>query len=155
MRRMFSEKQIQELVKNTPKDIESLVDSQGHDRFPKGDIEIEEITGITKTYGKWSLSGTHLMIVLACKCENGAIFVSGNTLAEVDIPTWILDKIIPIFSTQVERKSTSCYGADYTTQTLQVNLVKSSGKLIIQTGSLTLSATRDFRVSFDLIIDND
>ena len=72
MRRMYSEKQIRELVKTTKGyDIVNLVDKDGHERFIEGDIPDPEITGLTPIYYKWSLSGTHLMIVMAGTIENG------------------------------------------------------------------------------------
>ena len=99
MRRMFSEKQIeglaQEQSKAVKKDIATLVDADGHNRFIEGDIEIEEITGITKTYGKWSLSGTHLLIVLCLGAVVGTT-ISG-TLANITLPSYIASKIVQTF----------------------------------------------------------
>ena len=158
MRKMFSEKQIQELVKNTPKGIESLVDSQGHDRFVEGDITIEEITGITQTYGKWSLSGTHLMIVVAVDIADTTVLTNASILANLDgIPEWIKDKIVPTFSNIVYTQNFSAYASNYTTQTVTVVLQKHStyGLRLLLGNNVTLTADRTLRVVYDLLIDSD
>ena len=82
MRRMFSEKQIQELIKNTPKSITTLVDSQSHNRFVEGEGDLKTIAGITFTYNKWSLSGTHFMLVLAGSIANGTAITTADIFAE-------------------------------------------------------------------------
>ena len=79
MRRMFSLKQLEEIANKQVQEqvssgelenvkvFENIVDKDGHKRFIEGDITFENITGVSKVYGKWSLSGNHLMIVICPK----------------------------------------------------------------------------------------
>lgn len=165
MRRMYSKSELKQAiqkeaqsldklaVKEEAKVFESMTDKNGHKRFIEGDITINTITGLTQKYGKWSLSGTHLLIVLACEIANETVLTS-QFLASVNIPKWILNKIYPIFSTNVMRTNVSCWAENYTSQSLSINLIKDSTNLKIQCGGLTLTATRNFRIQFDLLIDN-
>lgn len=132
--------------------MENIVDLNGDKRFVGWDLTTTEITGVAYTYAKASLSGTHLMIVLAGTVDNSTV-ISTGTLAEVELPDYINDKIYPLFSDVVDRKVTTLYASDYTSQTLQTNLQKASGKLKITSGSLTLTASRNFRIQYDLLID--
>ena len=51
-------------------DMANIVDADGHNRFIEGNIATEEIEGVTWAYARWSLSGTHLMCVLAGTIED-------------------------------------------------------------------------------------
>lgn len=162
MRRMYSLEQLKNVVNEqiasglvpSAKIFENIVDKDGHKRFIEGDITIEEKEGVTQTYGKWSLSGTHLLIVICFDVDNGTVMASGK-FAEVNVPAWVVDKINPIFSTQVIRTTTNLFANDYTTQSLTTNLAKSSNKIEVQTGNLTLSANRSGRIQLDLLIDDE
>lgn len=155
---MFSEEQIKKLalekVESTDnlKIFEDIVDKQGHKRFIEGDITIETITGVTQKYGKWSVSGTHLMIVLAVDVENGVSFTSGSTIATItNIPQWVLDKIFPISGTVVVPYiDFSGQGQNWGVR-LEKN---SSDKLQLKAYSITMNQDRSFRIAFDLLIDN-
>ena len=153
MKRMWSRKELKEMVELIKKNVNTLVDSDGHDRFIEGDIEFEEIAGITQTYGKWSLSGTHLMIVVAGSIANGTE-ISAGKLCSINLPQWVLDKIYEIYNTYVEVKNLEqIYGSGLISQTLGFYLRKTT-ELFIDTGSVTASDDRNFRVQFDLLIDN-
>lgn len=155
MRRMYSENQLENKVKSVQKDISTLVDADGHERFIEGDITIEEVTGITQTYGKWSLSGSHLLVVLCIAIANTTAFDS--TIASLDIPVWIKDKIIPQFASVVEVKEVKAYNtSDATSQALTYVLRKDTSKNVtITISSFTASKDRVARLSFDLLIDNE
>lgn len=159
MRRMFSEKQIEELIKGQPKDIDTLVDKDGHPRFIDGDIEIKEIAGISKQYGKWSLSGSHLLIVLCLDIEDATTLAASTVLADINVPQWILDKIVPIFSgiAYVETKTISWFGTSWTEQIQLMGLRKPSSNLLhIRTErELISTSARSCRIAFDLLIDNE
>ena len=152
---MFSEKQIQELIKNTPKSITTLVDSQSHNRFVEGECDLKTIAGITFTYNKWSLSGTHFMLVLAGSIANGTAITTADIFAEYTIPDYIIDKIVALFSNVIEVKTLSFRDSGGTGQTSTAYLKKSAGKLTINSTGITLTADRNFRLQFDLLIDND
>ena len=70
MRRMYSKPQLLEAVEqeaevNGLKAFENIVDKDGHKRFIEGTPTNPTIEGVEITYAKWSLSGTHLMLVMA------------------------------------------------------------------------------------------
>lgn len=137
-------------------EFEAITDENNHKRFIEGDIDlIESPTGLTKTYGRWSLSGTHLLIVLACDIANATTITSGYYAYLKDLPQWIFNKIVPVFGTSnVERSSATLYADDYSNQSMGINLIKSASQINIQFANITTTADRKFRKSFDLLIDN-
>ena len=162
MRRMYSKPQLLEAVEqeskvNGIKVFEDIKDKDGHNRFIEGEINLKADveSGTTKIYGKWSLSGTHLTIVLCVAMANTT--VRTGSLAKVEIPKWILDKIVPIASNIVVYKpSQYAIASDASMQTITHMLNKlSETELYIYTGSLTLNADRVTRISFDLLIDDE
>lgn len=167
MRRMFSEKQVAEIAKETIENgvngeqvklqLSNIVDADGNPRFIEGDIELKANipSGFHKTYGKWSLSGTHLMIVLAGNIDNGTE-VSG-VLAEMgNIPQWITNKVSLLRPNEniVDQYQVVFYGGS--TQNSTIYLEKSSTEILrLYLGSITVNADKSFRIVFDLLIDND
>ena len=151
MRRMYSENQIA----NMPKDIATLVDAEGHNRFIEGDIPTNAITGISYSYAKWSLSGSHLMLIIAGNIADTTVITAGQFLCTaLTLPEWIYDKLVAIYSNVVSQAAFNCFASDGTTQALGVYLRKiSAGRLDFMLGSLTLTKDRSFRVYFDLLID--
>ena len=153
MRKMFSEKQIKEFIATEKKDITTLVDSAGHDRFIEGDITCEEITGVTQTYGKWSLSCSHLLIVIGYYIAD-ATTTSAGILAKINVPQWILDKIIPTYATTIYASVFSGYNdAGTTVQSLTHVLKKESSGLQVNVAGITTTDKRNYRIAFDLLID--
>lgn len=123
----------------------------------EGDAVLEEITGVTFTYAKWSLSGTHLMFVLAGNIANGTVLANNTLLATFNIPEFIYNKIYPTFSNVVEIKNIPCYNTSFATQTLAMQERKhaTEKQILLQCASLTLTDDRSFRMQFDLLIDNE
>ena len=160
MRRMYSKKQLLEAVEqeaevNGLKAFENIVDKDGHKRFIEGDIATETISGIEFTYGKWSLSGSHLMIVLAGNADNGAS-IPYTLLGKCNVPKWIYDKIFPIKSTTIDYKGYTLWDSSFNVQNGQTRFIKDSNAILIyNSNTLTLTADRSFRISFDLLIDNE
>lgn len=154
MRKMFSEKQIKEFIANQKKDITTLVDYEGHDRFIEGDIEIEEITGVNQTYGKWSLSATHLMMVVAGTIADTTAITTSNPFFILVLPDWIMDKIYPTFSNIIEAKTVAVYDYNGGTQNAFLSFRKTNDDLRLLI-SITATADRYFRFAFDLLIDSD
>ena len=132
-------------------DFANLVDSQGHKRFIEGDITIETISGIEQKYGKWSLSGTHLQIVLAVDIANGTTL--GVKLADVNLPAWIREKIIPLYSTRVAYKNELALGNDSTSQQITFLVDKTDNGISIYSYA-SITANRHVRFELDLLIDN-
>ena len=161
MRRMYSKPQLLEAVEeesklNGIKVFEDIKDKDGHARFIEGDIQFETISGVTSTYAKWSLSGSHLLIVACGTIENASPLSYGTLGTLKDLPTWIFDKITPLASTYIDSKQFAAYSDDYTTsQTWTTYITKSSGVIKLVIGALTTTAKRNFRIAYDILIDNE
>ena len=151
MKRMWSEEEIQ----NFKKDISNLVDSKGNPRFIEGEGTPATIEGFTSTYCKWSLSGTHLMLVLAGNVENETTL--SGFIVTFALPEYIMNKIYPIFSSEINRLNITLWGDDFSSQASYIQLLKdANGKyLYFNIPSLTLTKNRSFRVQFDLLIDSE
>ena len=136
---------------------ENIVDKDGHARFIEGDIDLAATTpeGVTKVYGKWSLSGSHLLIVVAFDVANTTVIPFGE-LCRVNIPKWILDKLYPIYNSDIIlRQAITYYDDDGNLQTGTAYLKKYSSFIGINITSVTLTADRHCRIAFDLLIDNE
>ena len=161
MRRMYSDKQVLKTVEEVAqteglKVFENIVDKAGHPRFIEGDITIEATAGFTQSYGKWSLSGTHLMLVVAGSIENATTWEGGKKLYEVELPQWLMDKIIPVGSQRIENRTYPIFSIDASSaQNLPTFLGKVNSKLVLTLSGLTTDAKRYFRVANDLLIDNE
>ena len=134
--------------------LSKIVDENTHARFIECDVNLgaDAPVGMTKTYGKWSLSGSHLMIVLAGTIADTTAISWGVLAVCAGLPQWVLDKIYPMTDSYVDKKAFDIFGSDLTTQSLNVWLRKSTS-LFLSANALTLSADRSFRISFDLLID--
>lgn len=134
--------------------MENIVDENNNLRYKQFDDSQGEISGVTKTYSKCVLNGYSISCVLALTLANASTISDGQTLAKFELDNWILDKIFPVFSNIIEVRNIICYASDWTTQTLQVTFRKiTNGVSIIANGNLTLTADRNARMQFDLIID--
>ena len=170
MKRMWSKNelknlanaQVQEQVSGgqleNVKVFEEITDKDGHKRFIEGDINIiDGETIFEKIYGKWSLSGTHLMIVLAGKVNAQESSFPSHEIVNLQLPEWILNKIYPVGSSiYIESKEIKIYSSDYTSsQSERFDLRKRTSYLDIVAGSANPSVDRYFRLQFDLLIDNE
>ena len=138
---------------------EKISDANGRKRFVEGDgTIITTITGFNITYNKWSLSGSHLMMVVAGTIEAGTTIDAGNPdLVRFGIPNWVLDKIYPMVNPFVDYKSVILTLTGYSeADNMKAILVKEMGQLKVRLLSKTLSNTSlaSFRIQFDLLIDN-
>ena len=135
---------------------ENIVDSQGRKRFIEGDIVVNTtIEGITKNYAKWSLSGSHLLIVVALSIANTTAITSGYKYVEdINLPQWVKDKIVVLYGLNVIR-DTVIYYDENNNQSQTIYLRKSDNKISIVSVALTMTADREVRIQFDLLIDNE
>ena len=165
MRRMYSENQLQEQVKNqlaegkvnNVKVFENIVDKDGHKRFIEGVIAVNEITGVSIPFAKWALSGTHLLIVLAGTIADTTDLSSGTKIFnDISIPDWVRDKIVNINANRVAYINQYFYADDDTNQNATLTLNKRSDNKIdlIFYSSITFTKDRAFRTQIDLLIDN-
>ena len=153
MRRMYSKKQLEE----AKKPIDSLVGNNGENRFIEGEINLASTVpeGLTKIYGKWSLCGTHLMLVLCLNATNGTAITESRITDYIPLPSWILDRIYPVWSTHIIRQSLSWYASNSATQVQSFMLDKTSSGLYFYVSALTLNTDKAIRVQFDLLIDDE
>ena len=143
--------------------IEGIQDASGHNRFIEGDITNILDNTFTKSYGKWSLSGTHLMIVIAGAYESAREFTTGVVvdLATITIPSWIgeklyaVDGVLDSSSIKVVRQN----NAYYTELEMGVYLTKTSDTelkvALVPQSTHTLDFDSYLRTNFDMLIDND
>lgn len=138
--------------------MEEIHDESGNLRFVEGKgVWNTAISGLNVSYCKWSLSGTHLMLVVAGTIDNGTNIVSNTVLATFPIPNYILSKIYPVWAVSaIESKNLVARDDSWTSQNINTVLAKTSTGLVINlNASVSLTANRSFRLQFDLLIDNE
>lgn len=141
---------------------ENITDAEGHKRFDEGELTVINDLADLSPFAHWSLSGSHLMLVL-CIYNNTEedITVSGaSELANVELPSWIADKIYPMGSSGHVAQKTGIKGLYPSTLTesstsVTAYLLKSSNTLYISGINVTFEAGDYYRIEFDLIIDNN
>lgn len=137
--------------------IEDIKDAQGHPRFIEGDI-VSNVEGITLTFGKWSLSGSHLMFVASGSVANETALTGKTICQTIDLPTWIYNKIYPNIggSEIICYGKFDLYGSDFSSQSVTLRFDKANNRLgVFVAQSVVLTADRTFRIAFDLLIDNE
>ena len=140
--------------------LENIKDSNGHNRFLVGNITLgTSVDGMTISYAKWSLSGTHLLIVIAGSLASGKTIPDPTTLGVLNgVPSWIYDKITVVAINNIVMYDDTPFlslGEWYGT-TSSFRLRKHEGTLLVdKNNSYTndRSYTQNFRISFDLLID--
>lgn len=136
--------------------MEKIKDKSGHLRFIEGSGDVSTIADVENNYCKWSLSGTHLMLVHIITLDVGAS-LSNNLLSSFELPNWIMNKIV---STGTEGMIASdtfiSYSDDLTTGSLNLYLKKETNSVSINLiGSASIAKKRYCKIKFDLIIDNE
>jgi hypothetical protein len=141
--------------------LESIVDKDGNPRFVEGNITMNTIEGVTQTYGKWSLSGTHLMIAIVFEADANTVLPSTSVITLIPLPKFIADKITPLDqTTYIEGKLFYMRGKPNwwaSTYNLNLLLAKNQNNVYISTTSAVPTITSDcvVRIQFDLLIDAD
>ena len=98
------------------------------------------------------------MFVCAGTFNNGSTLPAGTTLGTFDIPTWIYNKIYPVWGNFIEKKTLVFIDSAWGEQTKDFCLEKpsSTGTMRILTPStvaLQFTSTKSYRIQFDLLID--
>ena len=138
------------------RDISTLVDKDGNPRFIEGNGVGLSQTGVTITQCKWSLSGTHLMLCVAGTIANGTELLNNSNLATFDVPSYIWNKISPVWLQNIEARTVDMYAQDWTKQQAFIKFMKGTSKLTITCGAtMSFTADRNFKIQFDLLIDTD
>ena len=140
--------------------LNNVFDSYGNHRFIEGNGTPASVTGFTENQCKWSLSGTHLMLVLAGSVANGTTLPASTILATFDLPLFIYNKVQAVWGGKyIESKTIQMIADGWGRQGLSVHFGKNpnvSGRLFFeQSGAVTLTADRHFRIQFDLLIDSE
>ena len=143
---------------------ENIVDKDGHKRFIEGDITYNTLPeGMSLTFGKWSLSGTHLLIVVCMSAEDTAVITNGGYVY-FNMPQWIEDKIFILFgATDVLKYGVQWYADNGTQQGMTTYLEKGvysqpdghDYHFRLYLTALTFTADRKCRIQYDLLIDNE
>lgn len=157
MKRMWSKNELRKVIQETYGiDINNLIDKDGHERFIDFDGVNAEITGITFSYSKASLSGSHLLIVVAGSVADSTAITGNPTLVTFSLPKWIHDKIFALYSDVIDVSAILLRNSTGSTQNATARLIKASSNQV-KVGVLNFTATDDrtFRIAFDLLIDND
>ena len=134
---------------------ENIVDKAGNKRFVEEDGHARTITGLTSAYCKWSLSGSHLMMVFAGTLADETTLGVGEEICYFALPEWIMDKIVPVWSRYLETRSVVYTASDWSTQSDTIYFKKEDYGFSFLSAGLTLTADRNFRIQFDLLIDDD
>ncbi len=136
--------------------LENIKDQSGHNRFIEGIGTDLSGTGVTITYIKWSLSGTHLMLVLGGSITNGSEAGDNNIKASFSLPEWVMNKLYPIIGSYLEIKNVKAFASDGSSQDIPFIFYKQGNDNIVfeSYGSVTMSSDKGFRVQLDLLIDN-
>lgn len=143
---------------------EQIKDAQGHNRFVEGEVDLYEdmvTLGFTKDYGKWSLSGTHLMVVLqfSNQTENDIALNQWTLLSQINLPQWIKDKIVSVGNTGVVVlvngiKYNATNPLSLGDKGVYMEKVDNKIQLINFANSDTYETSDTLRIEFDLLIDN-
>lgn len=176
MRKMYSKKQVEDIVLESLENadevvvggdlevtgdikyLENIVDNAGNKRFIEGNVNVPTLEGVTFSYAKWSLSGSHLMIVIAFKIDNETSILSSQQIGEVSIPSWIGNKIYELLPPSAVVAIDSFVGrisGDKADHSFELDKVSSQSLIVYPYGTLTATADTGFRIEFDLLIDND
>ena len=138
--------------------INEIKDSYGRLRFVEGSANLTAITGLTITYNKWSLSGTHLTIVLEGEADNTLPTTQLNGIGiYVSMPRWLIRKIKPINLDRVVVSNASFVLDDYSTISRGVAFLMGNPEtdypVITMFNGTSPTIHSGFRIQFDLLID--
>lgn len=143
-------KEFEDALLESKVSMENVVDADGHKRFIEGDITFDEIAGLTQSYGKWSLSGSHLLIVIAGGIANTTAL--NGKICDVGLPAWVKSKLVAIYGSAVLRADKESFANDGSTKQNFLTTFNTNSVIYVYG---TATADRLFRWEFDLLIDNE
>lgn len=133
--------------------LDDIVDSQGNKRFIEGDGVNGSYANVSYLYNKWSLSGTHLMLVTVFKVNSSQDFSANTTISTFKLPQFIIDKITNISTNIVLRRNCDVYVNEAITANIETKLIKNNDELKINVATYSLINSGDARIQVDLVID--
>lgn len=138
--------------------LEDIVDSQERKRFIEGDIvgrNPGEVGVMSFPYGKWSLSGTHLMLVLCVYLHSTATIPANARLCEyINLPDWVKAKLTALYASNLDYKSFFLFGSS--NSYIKIRCIKQAETDIYFTVGEDFTPTvanSQFRIQFDFLID--
>ena len=158
MKHMWSEEELQTLIEEqggsggSGSTLDDIVDSNGNKRFVEGVLPVIPIEGLTYLYNKWSLSGTHLMIVLLfANYTNSDVNVSNQTLFSIAFPDYIENKIISTTDGVILKDRFF----DFTNDTQIYYTLSKTSAVVTATGDGFASRGKTYRLTLDMLIDSE
>lgn len=136
---------------------ENIVDKDGHKRFVEGNGAPAEIEGVTPSFCKWSLSGSHLMVVYSGTIADGTTVPYATPFARFALPSWVMGKIVPVLSNLIANKKLSVFNNQTYVETEYAGYFDKASETIdfYLYANLTPDYDGNFRIQFDLLIDNE
>ena len=142
-------------------EMETIKDSENNSRFIGGDLLFFSDIGLTKVFGRYSLSGTHLQIaaLLSNETKNDITLTVSTIMVHCYVSNWVADKIytVPGASSFIELKTFDIANKN------AVLTIKAAKKAFIEkvANNLRIIAAEDIilhpgdfiRISFNLIIE--
>ena len=135
-----------------------IVDANGNPRFVEADGEVvTETSKFTPSYCKWSLSGTHLMCVLAGKVKANVYITSQSYMANFTLPSYIGSKIFPVYRKALESRVINIYDLNGAIPESVNFEFRYENNVISFVPQADIHITTDgyFRIQFDLLIDSE
>lgn len=142
-------------------EIEKIKDSKNNNRFISDDVILgKDAVNLTKVFGRYSLSGTHLQIAVLLHNEtpNDITLKKFNLMAYCVMPYWVANNIFPLPNATAIELKTFDIG-----NTSDILTIKASKKIYLEKGgtnlrilageNITLQPNDFVRISFDLIIE--
>lgn len=116
-------------------------------------------------YAKWSLSGTHLMFVIAGKIPANTTITTWNGEVSFIMPDYINQKVYNVFGDLIGYISAPCYyytdggafGGDGEVEAIMGKETATHKLRLRISGANKVTSTKDryIRIQYDLIIDNE
>ena len=132
-----------------------IKDAQGNKRFIQGTFTYMPPTGVSVDYAKWSLSGTHLMLVICFHKIAGSLETGGINFDTIGLPQYVLDKINPAIGSYVDTKWFKATKTGYSDSVdVWTYVVKLSNALRVTLGSFQTTGNDDYaRIIYDFLIE--
>lgn len=136
--------------------IENIKDASNNNRFIEGTIALNSsLSGVIATYARWSLSGTHLMVVLGLEIDANTTILQNDVVGTCNVPSWLFDKIYPLKGIGVAWGTFENINSDWTREDTKIVLIRQHGELQIAfDADKTYSKSNVIRINFDILVGN-
>lgn len=173
-KRMWTDRQVRSMAvdsveeKEDLKVFENIVDKDGHKRFIEGNgtptaVEDNEtptaVEGVTFNYAKWSLSGSHLMVVCDIKITAETVLSNNSISVDFTPPKWVLDKLYPSINPYLDAKKIDVRTAGYVVSGSYLDCycyINDETDIRISNLAHTAGEADEYvRIEFDFLVDNE